>query len=491
MVSYRSTGIYLSMFLVGIYCLPFIISPANYQDDIGRTIWGYYDWESNGRPLATLFMQLMNFFTNVFNMAPLYIIIGLLFYIYSFNKSCCHIFNHSNFSLSLSCLISISSPFFIENLAYNFDSMTMLFSVSLAFISAFLKKSGWKMVLLQATLLLAMLSLYQATVNLYVTLVLIAYIANANKDESLIKQIRPLLYGGLSLIASYSLYSLVIAKHFVKFDYNITHSQITFHASDVIQSLHLFMELINPLKDNITSKTLFFFSFVIIYISSVFSSIRTVRMHGLKSSVFFHIFILLLTPIISVFLIIGSLAFLKYPVVSPRVLVGGIGYMFLFSYSTYNIFKEMKHNERYMLATAIPVCLFCFNFCYTFNAALKDQSLLEYTLSNKISSHLFKAGFKPSKDKLIIAGSEPRTIMSVNAIMRIPYMEKALPLYFNGNNPFGFIKLRQTYFLRDIEITDKQTVAQGMSVINLASELSENEYFKVLRYDRFFYVKFK
>jgi len=481
---------FFSIFIVAIYTLPFILSPVAYQDDIGRTIWGYYDWESNGRPLATLSMQIINFFVNVFNLSPLYIIIGLIAYIYSFERSCTYIFNDNRIVISLSCLVAIASPFFLENLAYNFDSMTMLFSVSLAFLSAFSRKEGRSRVLFQSFLILAMLSLYQATINLYIILVVVSYIAGVNRNSNHAHLIKTHLESIASLAIAYVFYSLVIAKHFVKLEYNITHSQTTFNISDISQNIHSFIELIGPLLGGSSSRVIFIFTLSVILLSSVVSSFKVFKHKALTALTVVNVLILILAPILSLYFVIGSLAFLKFPVFSPRVLIGGVGYMFLFSYSAYNLTRHYNKAVLYFTLLTLPVLLFCFNLCYTYNYALKDQARLESSISDQISYRLFDAGFKPNADKLIIVGSEPRTIVSINAIMRIPYLEKVLPLYFYGNNPFGFIKLRQTYFLRDINITDKKTLDEGMSHFHGAKGISRTEYFSVLKFEDFYFIHF-
>ncbi len=64
-----------------LFTLPLIIANVPYMDDYTRLDNGYGYWEIEGRPLTTFLFKILNFnFTTIYNIAPLPLLVGTLFF---------------------------------------------------------------------------------------------------------------------------------------------------------------------------------------------------------------------------------------------------------------------------------------------------------------------------------------------------------------------------------------------------------------------------
>ncbi|MFM7267580.1 MAG: glucosyltransferase domain-containing protein [Cyanobium sp.] len=160
-------------------CLPIILFIPRYIDDYRRGTRGYFDWTEAGfRPLADWLYSAFNLGSPAIAVAPLAQLcsipvsaIGAL--------AISRTFQISNHCLAAAASLPIFiNPYFLENLSYGFDSLSMTTALTLALVAAALvsDQNPWRGWGSATCCLLACLLLYQPAVGSFLPLALIAWL---------------------------------------------------------------------------------------------------------------------------------------------------------------------------------------------------------------------------------------------------------------------------------------------------------------------------
>ena len=158
----------VSMSVCFVYILPFIIGGYLYFDDFFR-FPGPYGWDHNGRYLST---AIVNFIGNgrILNINPFSTIAGVLSLCLSGFFLTKKLFNNNDsFTKVLASTSFVISPFFLDNMAYQYDVLPMSMAVSLAVVSFCMLCAQRNAIYTIPCLLLLLLSIsaYQSSVNVF------------------------------------------------------------------------------------------------------------------------------------------------------------------------------------------------------------------------------------------------------------------------------------------------------------------------------------
>jgi hypothetical protein len=161
-----------SLFLVALllnsivsYCI--LHADRLYVDDLGRVHSGYTGWTGDGRPLTTLIMGALNMGTPLTDLTPLPQILAVLL------LSWCALLVARKFEIrdvasgALAAFPLGASPFFLENLSYKFDVLTMVFALTLALVAVVETPWRGRRMLWGALCLLGTLCMYQPALNVF------------------------------------------------------------------------------------------------------------------------------------------------------------------------------------------------------------------------------------------------------------------------------------------------------------------------------------
>ena len=221
-----------------IYAYPIIFSDRFYIDDLGRSLLGYTRWGNNGRPLADILMTLISFGYPLIDISPLPQLLSLIFICASVSLYAVVNFDSLNKKkLVLVSLLFVCNPFLIENLSYKYDSLPMMISAGVLFLCFSIPNKYFSFAL-SILFIISSLSLYQASISIFVCLSIIEfikeYIIHGIKiNKCILNQI--VRFFQLSI--SYITYSLLIARNYVAGDYNKSHSELIFNSDNYIEML--------------------------------------------------------------------------------------------------------------------------------------------------------------------------------------------------------------------------------------------------------------
>lgn len=211
------------------YLTPFIFSGVYYADDLFRARLGFNGWTFDGRPLSELSYKILTLFQSdsVPDVYPLPLLISGFLFCAIIGKFIKHSgVNDSwlNFSLLLALL---ANPYFISNLMFRYDGYFMLISVAVCLIPfCFNAEKIVSWFIITTICLVSCLSLYQASINVFIGTVGAYLTINAIRKKSFTYNIKFIVFSFFCVCASYLIYSNIITVIFPTSDYTREYSGI-------------------------------------------------------------------------------------------------------------------------------------------------------------------------------------------------------------------------------------------------------------------------
>ncbi|HIC4227289.1 TPA: glucosyltransferase domain-containing protein, partial [Salmonella enterica subsp. enterica serovar Schwarzengrund] len=329
--------------LVLIYTFPLLTQQSYYIDDLGRSLYGGLGWSGNGRPLADVIFYVINFGIPITDSSPLPLILGLTALVISLVYIRDYLFGNDYITAALCFMMIIANPFFIENLSYKYDSLTMCLSVAISIMAS--RKSYSREIsniIIAITLTIAYLSLYQASLNIYSIFLFTFILSDLTSGEDLKSIVYKAILSLFCLITGYLIYSFFIAKKLVTGGYNIEHSKIIELNSNIIESLYnnivSFYKMISVIFDGAYS--LVYYSMLVVLVVSFLIIVLRILLSEQNKAM--RITLLAVSLLASLFFIIGPMLLLNSPIYAARVLIGMGGFMFFCCYSMYSAFGDKK-----------------------------------------------------------------------------------------------------------------------------------------------------
>lgn len=179
-VAKDSGGLQAHLWIAGMLMLPVILHIPLYMDDYRRSISGDFDWHLDGRPLATLISMMLSFGHIAAGISPLMQLISIPLIAIT-SAVCARSYGiRSNWLGALAVMPVFFFPYFLENLSYGFDCISMVLSQAFALLSALLilrpYNTSARRTMLAFVLLLAAINLYQPALSSFMAFFLVDWI---------------------------------------------------------------------------------------------------------------------------------------------------------------------------------------------------------------------------------------------------------------------------------------------------------------------------
>ncbi|ENL6917112.1 glucosyltransferase domain-containing protein [Enterobacter hormaechei] len=356
-----------------VYILPIIIAGRMFNDDIGRATEGYTKWGVNGRPLSDWIMEGLSFGFPISNLSPFTIIIALLITVLCGALLAEHFGVEDKAKRNILALSFIISPFYLENLSYQFDSLPMALSLlfaSLAFTiqGKFRPLAGCAF---GTVLLIGTMCLYQPSINIYIILVCFAAILAGVNSESGI--LITALYRAISLLVAQVIYSLAIVPAFIEGDYNTNHSIMITEKPDPVGLLFSNIQAFYDRVSNSLDTTACVIAVALVVLLSLIWMKSLFTRNTNKNKLNFaldKLTILIALPVIFI-CIAGPLLLLYKPVTNPRVLLGVNAIVFI------GVFCATYLLRRYWKYLMIVPMVYAFSLSAVYGNASTMQKRLD------------------------------------------------------------------------------------------------------------------
>ena len=203
--------------LLGLYFLvlfPILRADRCYSDDLKRALFGRNGWDSNGRPLTTLLMKLLQCYDHALvDISPLTQVGGVVLLAWV-GVMIARRFRIDKPLLAAAVAFPLGAqPFFLENLSFKFDSLSMCLALLLALLPVVAlgdDRRGWR---LGCLALFASMNLYQPAIGAYLVFAVLELLLVQLRDEPLASLLRRVRSRGLQFVLSMLAYELVVGVH--------------------------------------------------------------------------------------------------------------------------------------------------------------------------------------------------------------------------------------------------------------------------------------
>jgi len=325
----RAATTRLFMAAIALYSLivwPIIRADRFYIDDLGRSLSGYLGWARDGRPLANVLMESLSLGYPITDIAPIPQVLCLLLLAYV------AVMIGRRFSLDglwrapLVALPIAANPFYLENLSYKFDSVTMTAAVVFAVAAAVaIPTRGWRLAL-GALALIASLCLYQAAIDIFLIFALVEAVWGMKTFEAPGRLLKRLLGRGVQAVAALAIYQKIAAVT-VQGDYASSHAGMVSLAeapAAILLNLQHYWEFVLGTINSIWG-TLLLITIALGVLAAVAIAVRYLRAQWASMSVLIRAACIVAAVCLPVALVVapwGPLLLLKAPVFAPRVMLG-------------------------------------------------------------------------------------------------------------------------------------------------------------------------
>lgn len=201
----------LIFFVVAVFLFvyPLILADYFYIDDSWRAQLAGTHWKEEGRLFVELFYGALTFTAAAPNIFPLPLIIATLAMALALRRLVQHYFPAPTFSMCLVVLPLWYSPFFLQNLSYQFDGPTMALSlVAIIYAITFTSRHAVLNVLMPGMLIALALGLYQLSLNVFIGLCCIEVLRQVAEPVALKVLLWTVVQKGMQLLAGLALYYL-------------------------------------------------------------------------------------------------------------------------------------------------------------------------------------------------------------------------------------------------------------------------------------------
>ncbi|MEM7953665.1 glucosyltransferase domain-containing protein, partial [Morganella morganii] len=189
-----------SSIILCMYMIPIFIFGTYYRDDNGRVVSQYFDWDLDGRPLTDVIIKFLNFGGRLTDIAPMSQLIAIIISSITCGIICSFIVKSNKLSVIISSTMLFISPFYIQNLLYRFDVVTMALSILFAAVPFLIncKIKSYIHAIVSFVSITCLLTTYQASLPVFYSFILISFLTSDDLKNNIIR-----VFSGLSSLVVY------------------------------------------------------------------------------------------------------------------------------------------------------------------------------------------------------------------------------------------------------------------------------------------------
>ncbi|MFP8659943.1 hypothetical protein DNK77_02085 [Enterobacter cloacae complex sp.] len=415
--------ILLSVVAALLYVYPFVSADIYYADDIVRTMSGAFGWSELGRPLSNLIFYIIGFSSSsIVDISPIPQIASVMLLTFAVWLFSSYVYGKVSMAGVIFSSPILLSPFFLQNLSYKYDSITMAAGVLLTTIAFTVGVKSKKVCFLSLVLLVASLCLYQPVVNIFIGMIAVGVLKDVSTNGSSIKNFA---IRSATFCFSYAVYTFCVAPIFS----TTARSELAVGGG----SLKHIITNISSLAENLSA--LFnhgaLYSYVPLFAAAIFGLAILACRLGWRD-----ILLIILSAIVAVVSVCGPLFLLKNFGFVPRVMAGFAGVGLYVFYCVYIMHTQGKAFKFIAITLVAYNILLCFSICYAFVNAQKSQIIYESHTLDAIANKIFN---DPSLGTSVILGTFDSSAYSRTQQNTFPLVSK---LVLNSYDWTNYMRLK-------------------------------------------------
>jgi hypothetical protein len=409
----------LQLAIAGIFVLPIMAANVDYIDDNARRMMGYYDWASLGRYLTEFIMHVLTLsgatMVDPGRMMQFLSIPVLAFAGYIITRILTGDINKRNSLLAvLIGAILIVNPFLLANLAFRFDSFSMILAYTLAVLAGaiMMKRQSICSCMLAGLIILASAALYQPMVLMTAVVAIVVAVKVIVENHS--GMIKRLVIAGATFMCAIGLYyASLIVFHFSNVGGASRGVLVPFSREGLGRAFGNYKAGISAVMSLFQSgvgRALFLLLIVGVVGLVVFSVTKALRAKQWKGSI-----ALVLAPLALLASIMGPFIFMDSALTYQiRTLSAAIGLVLLFGFLLYLV----PVNRIVRLAGAFVLLFglfYCVELSSVFGTSLALQREHDKVVYDEIDDFLLNDGGIKTIKTLYVGGqaSVPRSVASI------------------------------------------------------------------------------
>ncbi|WP_158219434.1 MULTISPECIES: glucosyltransferase domain-containing protein [unclassified Achromobacter] len=417
-----------ALILFGLILWPILHADRLYIDDMGRASAGYLGWGSDGRPLANVLMEVVNAGTPLTDITPVPQLAALLM-LAGLAALIGRRFQLPGSWLPALCVLPLAgSPYYLENLSYKFDVLTMTAALVLAAIAALDPMRGRLQLPRKMLLLLMALCLYQPAANVYVLLVIAQIVAGQWRDTApgiLLRQLGSQI--GATLLACL-LYAVVL-KQTVRGGYSNAHSSIdpTAVAANLAHFWHYVLMTMTTLRGWVLL-VLAGVAVPLALIGALRYAIRTWPHAGVGT----RIALGLAVPLLPLALLVapwGPMLVLADPVFAPRVMMGFGALMAASALILATAVPRLRVDHRYAIGLLVVPAAVMVLIASVYGNSLEQQKAYEDNLSGNMVDDVAALRLQNQLDGIALVGEAGHPPIVRHNMRKHPILAELLPVH--------------------------------------------------------------
>ncbi len=462
------------LILSGLYLLilyPILRADRYYNDDLKRALIGHQSWDAAGRPLTTLLMRLLQCYgramvdisplTQLGAVAALAWIGVLIARRYAIGSS---------WMAALAAFPLGAQPFFLENLSYKFDALSMSLAVLFALLPILTQDGSRRRWWLGVLSLFASLSFYQAAITTYLVFIVLDFVLG-QLDARTPRQL--VIRAGLQVmqVATAMLgYQVIIGIHihgWVKRNSEPLHGVRQW---PMIGS-H-FVDFYRYIGSNFSEQWKLYF--IPLLISLLLLPVSIGVRYAIESrpaqsrwACAALLLLGLLMPLALLACVPGPMLILLKPLFLPRELIGFGALWSSLLILLQAALRQWRVPDRWGLAIAWMPALGMCVIASAYGNALGEQKIYENQIATHLADDLAELKAGRAIDAFLPQGSAGHSPVTAHVIDQFPLVDQLIPVYLNAGDLFH-LHLFLRYYISGIEnmqLDDSQANMQSISKI--------------------------
>lgn len=432
-------------------CLPIILFIPRYIDDYSRGINGSFNWTRGGfRPLADWLYSIFNLGGPATALAPLGQIVSIPISAIGALAISKTLQVRNPLLAAAATLPVFINPYFLENLSYGFDSLSMTLALTLAVLAASQVRlvNPWRHWVIITACLLASLLLYQPAFGAYLPLALTSWLwlrsetsNDPTKQSGELKSISALLSAPAASLVIYGLCTRL---------FWLNRSEYGDESSDLLSPVRIMQAITSTLPMYLQSlwrnwhETALFPVFLLLAIGFVIAMTARLSRVLPRTKGFF---IAAAMPVLLVFIapgpmyLLSSVAFFEVPRMNAYIgaLFGSLA-LPVASYASDLTRKSIIRIACIVILFAWTWCQIMFSFAY--GHAMQAQREYEQGRLTRLIYDISHLDVNRQARIIQFEGAMPSSPLLTNTSRKFPFIDRLVPRMINGPWAWGSKQLR-------------------------------------------------
>ena len=426
--------------LLGLYAmvlLPILRANRYFNDDLKRALVGRAGWDSNGRPLTTLLMRTLQCYDHAMvDISPLPQVGAALVLCWLGVLIARRFAIRSPWIAALLAFPLGGQPFFLENLSYKFDALSMSLAMLLALLPMLAVRPGrrgwWSGVLA----LIGSLALYQPAINVYLVFVWLELVMGQLANLALPRLIATLGRRAAQAALAMAAYQLLIGMHISgwvrQHDRAMLPTQLDLPGRNILAFYRLVAHGLDPhwwmyFGPLLVLLAMFPVAVAIRYANSQRGSQPPWIRAGL-------VFTGLLLPGVALLTTAGPMLLLQNPELQPRVMVGIGALLVAALLVVHAVLTQWQVSPRWMMAIGGMLALGMGVVASAYGNALGEQRDFEARIGARLADDLADLAQRHPLDSLLIGGSAGYAPATAHAITQVPLIGDMILPYLSEDH---------------------------------------------------------